>query len=587
MPRGDSEPGVLILMNSQLKVSIGQYSDKGRKALNQDFHGAFVPQHSQLDLKGVALALADGISSSDVSQIASATAVRSFLEDYYCTSDAWSVRKSVHQVLSATNSWLHTQTRNSQYRYERDKGYVCTFSALVIKSQCVHIFHVGDSRVYRFDGDGLEQLTNDHRLWVSQEQSYLSRALGIEPHCEFDYQCLLTNVGDTFVLATDGVYEFLHARFLTDTIELYSSDLDQAARHLVEEAVAQGSQDNLTIQLVRVDTLPTQGAGEIQHQVEELPLPPVLDARMSFDGYAIIRELHASARSHVFLALDETMEEQVVIKTPSIDLSGDPAYLERFLTEEWIARRISSAYVLKAYQHDRKRNYLYTVFELVEGQTLGQWLIDNPAPGTESMRDMVEQIARGLQAFHRMEMLHQDLKPDNIMIDNNGTVKIIDFGSVVVAGLTETAPHSEQSALQGTALYSAPEYFLGEPGSTRSDIFSLGVIAYYMLSARFPYGTKVAQCKSVAAQRRLAYQSVLDEEREIPVWIDEALRKALQVDPYKRYAEISEFLYDLRHPNREFLRKRRAPLIERNPVAFWQGISFILVVALLATLVGH
>ena len=94
-------------MTRQLKVSIGQYSDKGRKEINQDFHGALVPKEPQLGAKGVAIVLADGISSSSVSQIASEAAVTSFLEDYYCTSDAWSVKTSAERVLSATNSWMH------------------------------------------------------------------------------------------------------------------------------------------------------------------------------------------------------------------------------------------------------------------------------------------------------------------------------------------------------------------------------------------------------------------------------------------------------------------------------------------------
>ena len=131
-------------MSAQLTISIGQYSDKGRKQTNQDFHGALIPEEPLLSLKGIAVALADGISSSDVSQIASESAVKSFLTDYYCTSDAWSVKTSAQRVIAATNSWLHAQTRRSQYPYDKDKGYVCTFSAMVLKSTTAHIFHVGD-----------------------------------------------------------------------------------------------------------------------------------------------------------------------------------------------------------------------------------------------------------------------------------------------------------------------------------------------------------------------------------------------------------------------------------------------------------
>ena len=160
-------------MSTHLKVSLGQHSDRGRKPANQDFHGARIPDEPLLSLKGIALAVADGISSSDVSQVASQTAVDSFFEDYYCTSEAWSVRTSAERVLGATNSWLYSQTQNSRFRYDKEKGYVCTFTALVIKAQTAHIFHAGDARIYRVQGNALEQLTEDHRLWVSEGKSVL------------------------------------------------------------------------------------------------------------------------------------------------------------------------------------------------------------------------------------------------------------------------------------------------------------------------------------------------------------------------------------------------------------------------------
>src|SRR3954463_10257094 len=129
-------------MARDLKISIGQHSDKGRKESNQDFHGAMMPPQPALGSKGVAVALADGISSSSVSRVASESAVKGFLTDYYCTSEAWSVKTSAQRVIEATNSWLHSQPRRSQYSYDRDKGYVCTLSAMVLKSTTGHIFHV-------------------------------------------------------------------------------------------------------------------------------------------------------------------------------------------------------------------------------------------------------------------------------------------------------------------------------------------------------------------------------------------------------------------------------------------------------------
>ncbi|MGZ8239298.1 MAG: protein kinase domain-containing protein [Methylobacter sp.] len=563
-------------MSRQLKISVGQYSDKGRKEINQDFHGVYIPKEPQLSSKGIAIALADGISSSDVSHIASQAAVTGFLEDYFCTSEAWSVKKSVQRVLIASNSWLHAQTRQSRYCYDMDRGYVCTLSAMVIKSTTAHIFHVGDTRIYRLHDHNLEQLTNDHRLWISQDKSYLSRALGMDSHLEIDHKTLPVAKGDIFLFATDGVYEFASQEFIVHAICESGNDLDSTAQTIVDEAYRQGSTDNLTVQIVRIENLPRQSANELYQSLTELPFPPVLEARMLFDGYSIVRQLHASSRSHIYLAVDNETHSQAVIKTPSIDLRGDPAYLERFLMEDWIARRINNAHVLKPCTQTRKRNFLYVVTEFIDGQTLTQWMIDNPKPDLETVRGIVEQIAKGLRAFHRLEMLYQDLRPDNIMIDSTGTVKIIDFGSTRVAGIMEMTTPIRHDNILGTAQYTAPEYFLGEQGSERSDMFSLAVIAYQMLTGKLPYGAEVAKCKTKAAQNKLMYDSLRYENREIPAWVDDAIRKAVHPNPYKRYEDLTEFIYDLRHPNRAFLNKTRPPLLERNPVAFWKGVSFIL-----------
>ena len=567
-------------MPSQLAVSVGQYSDKGRKAENQDFYGVLVPNEPQLSTKGIVAAIADGISSSQVSHIASESSVRSLLDDYYCTSETWSVKKSAMQVLTANNSWLHSQTHKSKHRYDKNKGYVCTLSALIIKSNTAYTFHLGDSRIYHFRAGSGQVLTEEHRTWVSSEQSYLSRAMGIFPQLELDHDSMTVEKGDIFILATDGVYEYLDTELMYTFVQENIDNLDAAAEKMAQHAFALGSSDNLSAQVIRIDDLPSVDADERMKQLTELAFPPVLEVRAEFDGFKILRVLHASSRSHVYLAqsINADSGSAVVIKAPSIELKDDPSHLERFLMEEWIAKRISSAHVLKPCEQTHKRHYLYTAFEFIEGQTLTQWMIDNPKPNLQSVREIVGQIAKGLQAFHRLEMLHQDLRPENIMIDKLGVVKIIDFGSTKVAGLMEMTQSIEHQNILGTAQFTAPEYFLGEVGAPRSDLFSLAVVTYQMLTGKLPYGAEVARARTKSTQNKLQYQSVLHDDREIPAWVDETLKKALQPNPFKRYQELSEFLYDLSQPSKAFLSQTRPPLIERDPVVFWQSVCVILVV---------
>ena len=553
-----------------LRVSMGQHSERGRKTVNQDFHGAFIPGQPALHTKGIVVALADGIGSSDVSQEASEAAVRAVLDDYYCTSDAWSVKRSMQRVLTAMNSWLHAQTLRSAHRHDHDRGWVCALSALVLKGRSAHLFHCGDIRIYKLADRQLEQLTHDHRVWVGAGISYLSRALGFRPVLEIDYRCLAVEPGDLFVLACDGVHEHLASPVIAQIIHGHGDDLDAAARAIVQRAFDAGSADNLTVQLIRVDGVPEPDAPEALQLRQGLALPPLLQPRTIFDGWRIERELHGSSRSHVYLATDIETGEAVALKTPSIDLAQDSEYLDRLALEEWIARRIRSAHVVQARGTGRPRSHLYLAMEYVEGVTLAQWMRDRTAPKLEEVRAIIEQVARGLQAFHRMEMIHRDLRPENVMIDGSGTTKIIDFGSVRVAGLAESVAQEE---VLGTLQYTAPECLLGEPAGERADFYSLGVLAYQMLSGRLPYGAQFTSLRTRADQKRLIYASVLDEGRALPGWLDVVLAKAVHPLPEKRYEALSEFVYELSHPPAV---RSRVPLAERRPVRFWQALALVL-----------
>lgn len=564
-------------MAQALSVSIGQATDKGVKQINQDALGYMIPDEPLLSTKGIVLTMADGISSSQVSQVASEAAVSGFLQDYYCTSDAWAVQSSAQKVIKSLNHWLYAQTRNSPHRFDPDKGYVSTFSTLILKSNGAHVLHCGDTRVWHVSAGDVQQLTADHRRVVGPDESYLTRALGIAPALEIDYCSDTMAVGDLFILATDGVYEFINVPQMLALIE-ESHDLNHAAERIIAQAMAAGSDDNLSIQLAQIEHLPSYQLSEIQQHTAQLAVPPRLSPRMTFDGYEILREIYISSRSHVFLAQDLQSKQNVVIKTPSTELSNDSAYLENFMLEEWIAKRLNNPHLVKTIAPTRKRNYLYLVSEYIDGITLKQWMIDNPKPSITQVREIIGQVVKGLQALHRQEMIHQDLRPNNIMIDANNVVKIIDFGATFIAGVTDI---KNEEAVRGTIRYSAPEYFLGEVGSSRSDIYSLAVITYEMLSGSFPYEIKISQVRSLSAQRRLGYQSLINDEIEFPVWVDDTLRKALNVEPRKRHDELSEFIHDLHQPNKDFVSRTSRPLLERDPVMFWKGVSLVMFVLLL------
>jgi serine/threonine protein phosphatase PrpC len=548
-------------------VSIGQHSEAGRKSRNDDSYGVVIPGAALLQAKGVAMAIADGMSSSEAAKIASETCVKNFLEDYYATHASWTVKTSVGRVLSAINRWLHGQ---SQANYSSDRAMVSTFSGLVLKAATAHVFHAGDSRIYLLRGGAIEQLTRDHRVRISREREVLSRAVGADMELKIDYRTAPLEAGDLLIFTTDGVHDFLRDDKIA-AIARTTDDLDAAARQIAQAAFANGSTDNLTCQIVRVDDPGRLDEGAHLDKLSALPFPPELAPGQSFEGYTILRELHLSKRTQIYLARDEASGESVVLKTPSINYADDPAYLEMFTREEWVGRLVTSPHVLAVKHAERVRRFLYYVTEYCEGQTLRQWMRDNPRPDLESVRRIAEQIATGLRAFHRKEILHRDLKPENIVIDRQGTVKIIDFGSVRVAGLEEVAA-AEVPALVGTLDYTAPEYHLGEAPTDRSDLYSLAVIVYEMLTGRLPYGRGFATRRDVG---RLKYILASALNESIPRWVDAALAKATHWRLNERTEALSALIMDLQRPNPNYSALPR-PLLERNPAAFWRGVALAL-----------
>jgi len=260
------------------------------------------------------------------------------------------------------------------------------------------------------------------------------------------------------------------------------------------------------------------------------------------------------------------------------DDAANSDYLRQFLMEEWIARRINSPHVLKSVQRSQPPTALYLLTDYVEGQTLTQWMHDNPQPSLTNVRDIVGQIAKGITAFHRQSMIHQDLRPDNILIDKDGMVTIIDFGATAVAGVSEFDNANRQRLWPGTLQYTAPECLLGEPGSIQSDLFSLGAIAYQMLTGRLPYGDLAARVQSAKDLKRLHFEP-FDPAPHKPEWVAAAIERAVSVDPRHRYAEASELVYDLTYPN-----QHTAPAVTPSrPLAeqlrFWQTTSLVLACA--------
>ncbi len=566
-----------VFVNDGLMVAAAQYSSAGLKDVNEDALGIRLPPEPLRSRKGVAMVVADGVSAAQGGRQAAEASVQSFLSDFYSTPDSWSVKTSGERVLSALNRWLYGQ---GQQYINAHQGFLTTFTALVLRSRTAHIFHVGDTRLYRLRDGELELLTKDHAMRVNAQTTYLTRALGMDWYVEIDYGATDIRAGDLFFSASDGVHGFVPRALLSDILQDHTRTLEQRCQHLVELALEQGSDDNLSAQLLEVQQLGRGDADDSRLAAVQLPMPPDLSPGQVLDGYEVEAELHASPRSHLYRVRDQATGQVYALKAPSRFFEQDLEYRSHFAVEEWIGSRIDSPHVVKVYTPERARQCLYYIQEYLEGETLRAWRERNPDPDIKTVVGFAGQIMKGLRALHRREALHQDIKPDNLFLCKDGTIKLIDLGSAFVANLHEGATPAQPGARE----YAAPEYALNQKPDTRAEQFSLAATIYELLTGQLPYGQTYAQAISQQDFQRLRYTSACRHNPHVPLWLDAALKKALAIHPDLRYEALGELLDDLQRPNPRHASTPQ-PWLERNPLRFWQALAAVLALGNIVLLV--
>jgi protein phosphatase len=561
-----------------LKTNVSFSSKAGVKPENHDACSYYAPSDSLLEHKGVAAAMADGVSACENAREASNCCVKGFLSDYYATPDSWSTENSAIKVISALNNWLYSQS----IRVYKVSSMLSTLSVLVVKSNTAHLFHVGDSRIYRLRDGVLTQFTKDHILSVNQEKTYLSRAIGFDLKVSVDYQTLDVKEGDRFLLTTDGVHDYLNHSLLEILMNKEISVND-----LVERAISAGSQDNATVMIFHIEQLPEKSINEDFDELTERPIPPDLEKGMKINGFEIESLIASNSKMQIFLAKDVHTSQLIALKTPSVNFEDDPQYLKHFIYEEWVGHRIQSPNVVKIHKSSEDSKFLAYAMEYIKGQTLRQWIDNNPKPDMEIVLSIVKQIIQGLRAFHRQEMLHCDLKPENIMIDEMGQIKLIDFGSARIAGVSELVSSISAVGNQGTQGYTAPEVILNETTSQASDQFSLGAIVYEMLASCLPYEDKLDKNLTSKKLSKLSYNSVLNHNPHVPIWVDGAIHKACCLSAEGRYEVLSEFLFDLEHPNQALFTPSETTQPESllKKYRLLVALSFVLNIVLLLMLV--
>jgi serine/threonine protein phosphatase PrpC len=563
---------------SGIKASVGFFTATGPRSSNEDFAGAVFGTDLPEPRRDVVAAIADGIGSAKGGRVAAETAVRGFLDGMCELPETTEVRRSGAQVLDALSTWMHAQGQ----RDPSLSGMGCTFTGLVLRGRIAHVLHAGDTRAYRLSGDRLSCLTADHvREDRARRSTVLYRALGVEAETRLDYVAQPMARHDRFLLCSDGLHGWMTDESLADIMRDRSAPAD-TARALVAGAIESGSSDNCTALVLDVVELPTAHSDDLGSGILQLPIIPVPQGGETIDGFTLKTLLSDGRFTRLFAAVDEIEGGEVVLKFPKPKVAELSTYRNAFLREAWVGARVDSPWLGRVIELPQARQTcLYTVMPLYQGELLESRISRAPALGLEEGRHLAIKLARAAAALHRAGIIHRDIKPDNVILEAGGSLKLIDLGVVRVPGWEDFPPQD----IPGTSGYVAPEMLTGEAGNVATDIYALGVTLFRSFTGAFPYGNPDAA--GAAARHRPKELCLL--RPDLPAWLQDVLSRAIAIDAARRFRDMSEFAAEMEAgPTRAPVAARRPQtLYERAPLQFWKALAALLAIALVVSLLRH
>jgi serine/threonine protein phosphatase PrpC len=558
-----------VSARGQLEIASGFATRAGKRSYNQDFGAIDLGTVSQQAVQGIVAAVADGFGDGRGGRVASELAVETFVDGYRSQRELAGVGAAAMKSLDAYNLWLYGQSRSDPALH----GAATSFTAAVLLGRRATILHVGDSRAWHLRGDNLTPLTDDHSAPQAQAEPTLVRAVGLEPSLRVDIKTQNLEAQDRFLLTTEGVHAFLSANTLLDLLARRNA-AQADADAIVYAAIEAGSVDDATAIVIDVITVPTPDYSAIVASMEALPIRPLPAVGDTIDGFKLVRVLAKSKLARLFLATNNG--EFAVLKFP------DPASTEeidrtRFMREVFLGQRIAHPNVgASLLLPDGRQTQLYVAMPYYKGETLEDRLRRGPMKVDEAAAIAIK-AARGLTSLHRAGITHRDVKPQNIMLLENGDVKLIDLGISRLPRIED----ADEAGTPGTLDYMAPELFRENRGDALSDEYALGVTLYRMLAGVFPMGeTPPGERPHFGPIAPLsAYRD------DVPAWLNAAILRALSLYRDDRFADLDEFIFELEHGNLRKAPPHRGPLIERNPLLFWKLLCALLAILLILSLI--
>jgi serine/threonine protein phosphatase PrpC len=551
-----------------MRLRYARHSTTGPvRPINEDFLDFWEsPDPLTREKQGSVAILADGVGGYEHGEVASQLAVESAIKEFQSATGDMKPYTLLRRMFTAACSQVYERAVSEH----KGQKMATTLVASIFRDGAVCVANVGDTRAYFIRQKTIRRLTTDHiatsvpvklglllerQAMASPHRSELTRSLGAEPFCQPDFATQLVHHGDFILQCTDG----LHACVLDEEMReiICRSHPYDACKELVALAIKRGSDDNISMQLIEVRnweevaktarvamgaSIPPKKAAVAVAQVATgagEPGPGTL-----LDGRFELTDLVArSNMASIFKAIDRNTGLSVALKIPLLALESDVAGYERFQREEEIGAKLNHPAILKVVKVDSQKSRPYLVMEFLEGKTLAEVLSKRKMLSEGEAVSYAVKICDALEYLHANGIAHRDLKPQNIMVCTDGSLRLFDFGIARVesarrltfVGLTPTL---------GTPDYISPEQVRGKRGDHRSDIYSLGAILYEMVTGSTPFE---GESPYIVMNARVSGDPEAPRKinLELNPALEEVILHAMDRDPRGRYQSAAEMKREL------------------------------------------
>jgi serine/threonine-protein kinase len=564
------------------------------RKINEDFVAFWQPEDEAERLQRGAIAvMADGVGGLQKGEIASRMAGELALAAFKRINPANMPKQILRQIFEAANLQVYEAGMAGQ-----NGRMATTLSVCIFREKELSIGHVGDTRVYIVRQERMRRLTEDHSYTAMQVKlrliseheakasrlrSMLTRSLGPDPIVHFDFKRVKLMSRDRVVLCTDGLYCSLNDGEISEGADRLN--MDEICPYLVALAERRGTDDNVSVQVVQVDRLvepkydqpisilKQTGGTTPNSTMNEVKPGEILDSRFEIDSM-----ISRSGLATIYKAKDLETKQTVAVKIPHMQMESDAGSFARFQREAEIGEMLDHPNILKFIKVPNKSRP-YIVTEYLEGKSLSNVLNEvRPLPIPDAVQ-IASYICGALAHMHEHKVVHRDLKPQNIMLCNDGSLRIIDFGiakSMEMRRLT----FAGFTPAMGTPDYMAPEQVKGKRGDERTDIYSLGAVLYEMTTGSVPFE---GPNPFVVMNSRITGDPIAPRKvnPQISEQLEEIILHAMEREPHKRYQSAAVMKAELDDPESVKVTGRarhlEAPKVWKTR---WQGARLIVLSAL-------